>query len=47
MCIRDRIDGGLFANNPALCAYAEARKMPFAEIFETQEKPNYLSLIHI
>lgn len=35
------IDGGLFANNPALCAYAEARKMPFAEIFETQEKPNY------
>lgn len=26
------IDGGLFANNPALCAYAEARKINFAEI---------------
>lgn len=35
------IDGGLFANNPALCAYAEARKMPFSEIFTTEEKPNY------
>ncbi len=35
------IDGGLFANNPALCAYAEARKMPFGEIFNTSEKPNY------
>lgn len=31
------IDGGLFANNPALCAYAEARKMPFAEILESAE----------
>lgn len=26
------IDGGLFANNPALCAYAEARKMNFNEV---------------
>ncbi|MDR2205219.1 MAG: patatin-like phospholipase family protein [Flavobacteriaceae bacterium] len=34
------IDGGMYANNPALCAYAEARKMPFAEIFKTDEKPN-------
>ncbi len=24
------IDGGLYANNPALCAYAEARKMSFS-----------------
>lgn len=35
------IDGGMFANNPALCAYAEARKIPFADIFENPEKPNY------
>lgn len=35
------IDGGLFANNPALCAYAEARKMPFSEILKNSEKPNY------
>lgn len=26
------IDGGVFANNPALCAYAEARKLKFSEI---------------
>jgi patatin-like phospholipase/acyl hydrolase len=35
------IDGGMFANNPALCAYAEARKLAFAEIFKTHQKPNY------
>ncbi|MBB4807404.1 patatin-like phospholipase/acyl hydrolase [Chryseobacterium defluvii] len=35
------IDGGMFANNPALCAYAEARKMPFAEIFKNHQKPNH------
>jgi len=35
------IDGGMFANNPALCAYAEARKIPFADLFENPEKPNY------
>lgn len=35
------IDGGMFANNPALCAYAEARKLPFAEIFKNHQKPNY------
>lgn len=38
------IDGGMFANNPALCAYAEARKIPFAEIFKTHQKPNYPSV---
>jgi patatin-like phospholipase/acyl hydrolase len=26
------IDGGLFANNPAMCAYAESRKMDFDHI---------------
>lgn len=38
------IDGGMYANNPALCAYAEARKMPFAEIFKNHQKPNYPSV---
>lgn len=38
------IDGGIYANNPALCAYAEARKMPFAELFKTHLKPNYPSV---
>ena len=35
------IDGGVYANNPALCAYAEARKMPFGQIFKTDQKPDY------
>lgn len=26
------VDGGVFANNPALCAYAEARKIPFSKV---------------
>lgn len=26
------IDGGVFANNPAMCAYAEARKLTFGDI---------------
>ncbi len=34
------IDGGVFANNPALCAYAEARKIPFDEVFKNSQKPN-------
>lgn len=38
------IDGGMFANNPALCAYAEARKIPFAEVLKTHQKPNYPSV---
>ncbi|HMG67495.1 MAG TPA: patatin-like phospholipase family protein [Chitinophagaceae bacterium] len=28
------IDGGVFANNPALCAYAEARKLEFSKFFK-------------
>lgn len=38
------IDGGVFANNPALCAYAEARKIPFGDLFQDLEKPNYPSI---
>lgn len=34
------IDGGVFANNPALCAYAEARNIKFSEVFEDKEKPD-------
>ncbi|HPB25733.1 MAG TPA: patatin-like phospholipase family protein [Bacteroidales bacterium] len=34
------IDGGVFANNPALCAYAEARKMKFSEILNDAKKPD-------
>lgn len=32
------IDGGVYANNPALCAYAEARKIQFSGLFDS--KPN-------
>lgn len=34
------IDGGVFANNPALCAYAEARKMKFSGLLKDREKPD-------
>jgi len=34
------IDGGVFANNPALCAYAEARKMEFSKILNNPGKPD-------
>lgn len=33
------IDGGVFANNPALCAYAEARKLDFKTLLNNSEKP--------
>ncbi|MFN7117764.1 MAG: patatin-like phospholipase family protein [Saprospiraceae bacterium] len=33
----DLIDGGLYANNPALCAYAEARKINFSK-FDNYKK---------
>ena len=33
------LDGGVFANNPALCAYAEARKTDFAKVLKNPEKP--------
>lgn len=34
------IDGGVYANNPALCAYAEVRKTKFGESIGDVEKPN-------
>lgn len=33
------IDGGVFANNPALCAYAEARKIDFKKVLANPNKP--------
>ncbi|HEX5555858.1 MAG TPA: patatin-like phospholipase family protein [Chitinophagaceae bacterium] len=33
------IDGGVFANNPALCAYAEVRKMEFSKLLGA-DKPD-------
>ncbi|MBS1745161.1 MAG: patatin-like phospholipase family protein [Bacteroidetes bacterium] len=32
------VDGGMFANNPALCAYAEARKTEFSKALKDPEK---------
>ncbi len=32
------IDGGVFANNPAMCAYAEARKCKFGEVEHSSSK---------
>lgn len=37
------IDGGVFANNPALCAYAEVRKMKFSTLLKNAEKPDFPS----
>lgn len=34
------IDGGVFANNPALCAYAEARSIKFSEVLKDEGKPD-------
>ncbi|MEO2072996.1 MULTISPECIES: patatin-like phospholipase family protein [Zunongwangia] len=34
------IDGGVFANNPALCAYAEARTMKFSKILNDEKLPD-------
>jgi patatin-like phospholipase/acyl hydrolase len=34
------VDGGVFANNPALCAYAEARTLRFADVLNDTQKPN-------
>jgi patatin-like phospholipase/acyl hydrolase len=38
------IDGGVYANNPALCAYAEARKINFSTILNDSLKPDYPSI---
>jgi patatin-like phospholipase/acyl hydrolase len=34
------IDGGVFANNPAMCAYAEARSTMFSKELNDPEKPD-------
>lgn len=36
------IDGGVFANNPAMCAYAEARGMTFGEVDKPTSKDMFL-----
>jgi patatin-like phospholipase/acyl hydrolase len=34
------VDGGVFANNPALCAYAEIRKTAFSKALNDDRKPD-------
>lgn len=38
------IDGGVYANNPALCAYAEARKIKFSKELNDEEKIDFPSI---
>lgn len=38
------VDGGVYANNPAMCAYAEARKIAFSNVLKNPEKPDYPSI---
>jgi len=38
------IDGGVYANNPALCAYAEARKIAFSKVLNNNQKVDYPSV---
>jgi uncharacterized protein len=38
------IDGGVYANNPSLCAYAEARKIEFSKILNDTEKKDLPSI---
>lgn len=35
------VDGGMFANNPAMCSYAEARTLQFSKILDRPDKPDY------
>lgn len=35
------IDGGVYANNPALCAYAEARKIEFKKVLNDETKIDF------
>lgn len=35
------VDGGVFANNPSMCAYAEARASQFSHILNRSDKPDY------
>jgi uncharacterized protein len=44
------IDGGVFANNPAMCAYAEARTLDFASVLKHEgkvDKPNAKEMVII
>ncbi|WP_149274925.1 patatin-like phospholipase family protein [Pareuzebyella sediminis] len=34
------VDGGVFANNPSLCAYAEVRGIDFGTVLNDPDKPN-------
>lgn len=34
------VDGGVFANNPSMCAYAEARSSKFSQILNRPDKPD-------
>lgn len=34
------VDGGVFANNPALCAYAEVRGIDFSKVLNNKKKPD-------
>lgn len=34
------VDGGMFANNPAMCAYSDARGMDFSQLLKDEAKPN-------
>jgi uncharacterized protein len=38
------VDGGVYANNPSLCAYAEARKIAFREVLKDEEKIDFPSV---
>jgi patatin-like phospholipase/acyl hydrolase len=35
------VDGGLFANNPAMCAFVEAHKTAFSQLDEERNMPDY------
>ncbi len=35
------VDGGVYANNPSLCAYAEARKIPFKKVLNDNLKKDF------
>ena len=44
------VDGGMFANNPALCAYAEARKINFSKLFndpQRKDKPTAADMLMV
>ncbi len=38
------VDGGVYANNPALCAYAEGRKIAFSKVLNDPQKTDYPSV---